>query len=169
MKEEILTSVRVFTGHINMPEGFEINKNEIGKEILSSSILKTSFPFMREIDKIDTYLREYIYLDYKIWLVQKNINGLVFLPNDHSDNQLEIDKMDLKNSCDYVMFYGVHINDDSFKIKIEFDDNRRKTNYKEIILHNNDFVIFPSSQRYSILENTSNSPNIALIGTYEYM
>ena len=77
--------------------------------------------------------------------------------------------MDLKNSCDYVMFYGVHINDDSFKIKIEFDDNRRKTNYKEIILHNNDFVIFPSSQRYSILENTSNSPNIALIGTYEYM
>ena len=155
MKEEILTSVRVFTGHINMPEGFEINKNEIGKEILSSSILKTSFPFMREIDKIDTYLREYIYLDYKIWLVQKNINGLVFLPNDHSDNQLEIDKMDLKNSCDYVMFYGVHINDDSFKIKIYLTSLPSNTlKYLSILSSSIISILPPSYLKLKVLKAT---------------
>ena len=169
MKEIILTSVNLYQGCIDMPEGFEINREQLSTEILFSSIFNKKLEFSKNIDKINTYLREFIYLKYKFTLVNMDTWGSVLLPSDHLDNIIEVNLMDLKNSPDYIMIYGVNINSNSFKINIEYDNNRRKKNNKEITLNNNEFVMFPSILKYSILENTSNKPNIFLTTTYEYI
>jgi hypothetical protein len=82
---------------------------------------------------------------------------------------LQVDKVDLKNSPDYVMLYGVNLGKDSCKIHIEYDSNRRKGQSWEIPLNNNDFVMFPSTQRYHITANTSDQLNFILTTTYEFI
>jgi hypothetical protein len=65
------------------------------------------------------------------------------------------------------MLYGVNVAKDSCNVYIEYDDNRRKGRSWVIPLNNNDFVMFPSTQRYHITKNTSQQLNSILTVTYE--
>jgi hypothetical protein len=74
--------------------------------------------------------------------------------------------MDLKNSPDFVMLYGVKIEKDSCSICIEYDDNRLKNKHKIIKLNTNKFILFPSNLVYYI-NNASSETNYILTTTYE--
>ena len=80
---------------------------------------------------------------------------------------MQVNPVDLKHSPDYVMLYGVNVAKDSCNVYIEYDDNRRKGRSWVIPLNNNDFVMFPSTQRYHITKNTSQQLNSILTVTYE--
>ena len=77
--------------------------------------------------------------------------------------------MDLRNAPDYTFIYGVDVGKDSTGVIIEYDDNRRKGRTWHIPLNNNDFVMFPSTQKYFISPNKSKQMNIILTTTYEYI
>ena len=55
-----------------------------------------------------------------------------------------------------------------FKI-IEYDDNRRKNRTWYLPIKNNEFIMFPATQRYMITENTSDKLNTILVINYEYI
>ena len=57
------------------------------------------------------------------------------------------------------MLYGVNVGKNSCKVFIEYDDNRRKNKSWEIFLNDNDFVMFPSTQRYYVTANMSEQLN----------
>jgi hypothetical protein len=118
---------------------------------------------------LNTYLCEYINLNYNFKLIVKKIIGNIYYPKQHSNSYLQVDPIDLRNSPDYVMLYGVDVGKNSCKIFIEYDDNRRKGRSWEIFLNNNDFVMFPSTQRYHITTNTSEQLNFILTNTYEFI
>jgi len=169
MHKKVLSEIDLYFGQIEMPKGFEIDLEKLGADILSSIIYNREFPFSRSWDMLQTYLREHINLEYGFTLIHKKTIGNIYKPRQHSHSYLKVDPVDLKHSPDYIMLYGVNVGKDSCKVFIEYDDNRRKGRSWEIPLNNNDFVMFPSTQRYHITANTSEQLNFILTTTYEFI
>jgi hypothetical protein len=169
MHKKVLSEIDLYFGQIEMPKGFEIDLEKLGADILSSTIYNREFPFSRSWDMLQTYLRDHINLEYGFTLIHKKTIGTIYKPRQYSHSYLQVDPVDLKHSPDYVMLYGVNIGKDSCRVFIEYDDNRRKGRSWEIPLNNNDFVMFPSTQRYYITANTSEQLNFILTTTYEFI
>jgi hypothetical protein len=169
MKKNILSSISLYYGQIEMPKGFEIDREKLSADILSFTTHNKEFPFSKSWDMLQTYLRDHIKLEYNFTLIPKKTIGNIYKPKQHSHSLLQVDPVDLRNSPDYVMLYGVNVGKNSCKVFIEYDDNRRKGRNWEIPLNNNDFIMFPSTQRYYITANTSEQLNFILTTTYEYI
>ena len=169
MHKKILSQIDLHFGQVEMPEGFAIDREKLGADILSSTIYNREFPFSRSWDMLQTYIREHINLEYGFTLVHKNTIGNIYKPRQHSHSYLQVYPVDLRNSPDYVMLYVVNVAKDSCRVFIEYDDNRRKGRSWEIPLNNNEFVMFPSTQRYHITANSSEQLNFILTTTYEFI
>jgi hypothetical protein len=169
MQKKVLSEIDLYFGQIKMPENFEIDREELSVNILLSIMHNKEFPFSRSLDMLNTYLCEHIRLNYNFSLVPKKTMGDIYSPEKYSNSLLQVDPVDLKNSPDYVMLYGVNVGKGSCKVFIEYDDNRRKGKSWEINLNDNDFVMFPSIQRYHITSNTSEQLNFILTTTYEFI
>ena len=167
MRKKVLTEQSIYFGNVSMPKGFEIDKETLQTDIIKHQIQDCEFPFSREWDKLNTYLREHIASEYDFTLVNKLTTGYMFKPNETSYPELDLDLVDLRNSPDYTMLYGVNVNNCS--VKIYYDDNRRKGRSWDIKLSNNDFIIFPSTQQYFITNNQKDNLNLILKITYEYI
>ena len=59
-----LSEIALYYGDVSMPKGFEINRNKLQEDILKSQINNKEFPYSREWDKLTTYLREHIKVEY---------------------------------------------------------------------------------------------------------
>ena len=169
MQKKVLSEIDLYFGQIEMPKGFEIDREILTKDILSYTIYNKDFPFSKAWDMLQTYLREHINLKYGISLVNKETIGDIYSPNQYSHSLLQLNPVDLRHSPDYVMLYGVNVGKNSCKVFIEYDSNRRKGRSWEILLNNNDFVMFPSTQIYHVTTNTSKQLNFILTTTYEFI
>ena len=167
IKQKILSKIDLYYGTISMPKGFEIDKEVLKKDIITQIIQDCPFPFSRDWDKLNTYLREHINLEYGFSLINKLTTGLMLKPNESNFPDHEVNKVDLRNSADYVMLYGVNVKD--CNIKIYYDDNRRAGRSWDMNLENNKFIIFPSTLIYHISNNQKNKLNFILKTTYEYI
>ena len=150
-----------------MPKGFEIDREVLKKDILTHIIQDCPFPFSREHDKLNTYLREHINVEYGFSLINKLTTGLMFKPNESNLPESENNKVDLRNSPDYTLLYGVKV--ENCIVRIHYEDNRRKGRSWDINLQNNKFIMFPSTLIYNISNNQKERLNFILKTTYEYI
>ena len=162
-----LSEIAIYYGDVSMPKGFEINCNKLQEDILKSQINNKDFPYSREWDKLNTYLREHINVEYGFSLINKKTWGDVYKPKELSAPLLNIDPVDLRNSPDYTLLYGVNVKDCS--VRIHYDANRRKGRSWDIPLKNNEFIMFPSTQMYYITNNQKDSLNFILTITNEFI
>ena len=167
INKNILSQIDLYSGTISMPKGFEIDKDTLQTDIIKQQVQDCPFPFSREWDKLNTYLRDFINLEYNFALINKLTTGYMFKPNEISYPEKDVDELDLKNSPDYTMLYGVSLNNCS--VRIYYDSNRRKNRSWDISLENNKFIIFPSTQQYVITNNQKDNLNLILKITYEYI
>jgi hypothetical protein len=167
MHKKVLSEIDLYYGQVNMPKGFEIDRDKLQEDILSSNINNKKFPFSREWDKLNTYLREHINVKYGFTLINKETWGNVYKPQEISIPLLNIDPVDLRNSPDYILLYGVNVKDCS--VRIHYDDNRRAGRSWDIPLTNNQFIMFPSMQMYYITNNQKDSLNSILTITNEFI
>ena len=167
INKNILSQIDLYSGTILMPKGFEIDKDTLQTDIIKHQIQDCEFPFSREFDKLNTYLREHIALEYGFTLINKLTTGYMFKPNEISYPEKDVDELDLRNSPDYTMLYGVSLNNCS--VRIYYDSNRRKSRSWDIPLENNKFLIFPSTQQYVITNKQKDNLNLILKTTYEYI
>ena len=167
MHKKVLSEIDLHYGSIDMPKGFEIDRNKLQSDILKSRINNKEFPFSREWDKLNTYLREHINVEYGFTLVNKETWGNVYKPKELSIPLLNIDPVDLRNSPDYTLLYGVNVKDCS--VRIHYDNNRRAGRSWDIKLKNNSFIMFPSTQMYYITNNQKDSLNFILTTSYEFI
>ena len=167
MQKKVLSEIALYYGDVAMPKGFEIDRDKLQKDILSSNINNKDFPYSREWDKLNTYLREHINVEYGFSLINKKTWGNVYKPKELSVPLLNIDPVDLRNAPDYTLLYGVNVKDCS--VRIHYDDNRRKGRSWDIPLENNKFIMFPSTQMYYITNNQTDSLNFIQTITYEYV
>ena len=167
MQKKVLSEIDLHYGTIDMPKGFEIGLNKLQEDILTSQINNKKFPYSREWDKLNTYMREHINVEHRFQLVNKETWGNVYKPKEISIPLLNIDPVDLRNSPDYTLLYGVNVKDCS--VRIHYDDNRRAGRSWDIPLKNNQFVMFPSTQMYYITNNQKDSLNSILTITHEFI
>ena len=167
MQKKVLSEIALYYGDVAMPKGFEIDRDKLQSDILNSRINNEKFPYSREWDKLNTYLREHINVEYGFSLINKETWGNVYKPKEISIPLLNIDPIDLRNSPDYILLYGVNVKDCS--VRIHYDDNRRAGRSWDIPLKNNQFNMFPSMQMYYITNNQKDSLNFILTITHEYL
>ena len=55
IEQNILSKIDLYVGNIEMPKGFEIDREVLKKDILTHIIQDCPFPFSREHDKLNTY------------------------------------------------------------------------------------------------------------------
>ena len=167
MQKKVLSEIDLYCGDVAMPKGFEIDRNKLQSDILKSQIHNKDFPYSREWDKLNTYLREHINVEYGFSLVNKKTWGNVYKPQEISIPLLNIDPVDLRNAPDYTLLYGVSVKDCS--VRIHYDANRRAGKWWDIPLTNNKFIMFPSTQRYYITNHQKDSLNFIQTITYEFI
>ena len=167
MQKKVLSEIDLHYGTIDMPKGFEIDRDKLQSDILSSRIKNSKFPFSIEWDKLNTYMRDHIQVEHGFALVNKEIWGNVYKPKEISIPLLNIDPIDLKNSPDYTFLYGVNVKNCS--VRIHYDQNRRAGRSWDIPLKNNKFIMFPSTQMYYITNDQKDSLNFILTITYEFI
>ena len=165
MQKKVLSEIALYYGDVAMPKGFEIDRDKLQSDILKSQLNNKEFPFSREWDKLNTYLREHINVEYGFTIINKETWGNIYRPKEISIPLLNIDPIDLRNSPDYILLYGVNVKDCS--VRIHYDDNRRAGRSCHIPLKNNQFIMFPSMQMYYITNNQKDSLNSILTITHE--
>ena len=167
MQKKVLSEIGLYYGGVDMPKGFEIDRHKLQEDILKSQINNKDFPYSRSWEMLSTYMREHINVEYGFQLINKETWGNVYKPKEISISLLNIDPVDLKNSPDYTLLYGVNVKDCS--VRIHYDDNRRKGRSWDIPLINNQFIMFPSMQMNYITNNQKDSLNFIQTITYEFI
>ena len=166
MQKKVLTEA-LYYGDVAMPKGWDIDRDKLSGDILQSSFTNREFPFSRTWDMLNTYMRDHIGLEYGINLVNKNSWGDIYKPNQISKPLLDVDPVDLRNSPDFTLLYGVKV--DKCWVRIYYEDNRRKGRSWDIPLVNNRFIMFPSTNMYYITNEQKDSLNFIQTITYEYI
>ena len=167
MQKKVLTEQALYYGDVAMPKHWEIDGIDLAHHILHSNLTNEKFKFSRTWDKLNTYIREHIGLKYNIHLVNNETWGDIYKPQETSIPLLNIDPVDLRNSPDYTLLYGVKV--DGCNIRIHYDDNRRKGRSWDIKLENNMFIMFPSTNMYYITNKQKDSLNFIQTITYAYL
>ena len=167
INKKILSEIALIYGDVSMPKGFEIDREELSKQILEANINDHTFPFSRNWDMLNTYMRDHVNVEHNINLINKITWGDTYKPGEVSIPLLNIDPVDLRNSPDYTCLYGVKV--DNCSVKIHYDDNRRKGRSWDISLTNNKFIIFPSTCMYYLTNKQKDSLNFVQTITYEFI
>ena len=166
MQKKVLSEIGLYHGDVAMPKHWEIDGIDLSHHILHSNLTNEKFQSSRTWDKLNAYLREHINLEYDLQLVNKETWGNIYKPQEISIPLLNIDPVDLRNSPDYTLLYGVKV--DGCKVRIHYDDNRRKGRSWDIELKNNMFIMFPSTNMYYITNTQKDSLNFIQTITYEF-
>ena len=167
MQKKVLTEQALYYGDVVMPKDWDIDRDKLQKDILNSLITDSPFPFSRTWDMLDTYMRDHIGVEYGINLVNKETWGNMYKPQETTIPLLNIDPVDLKNSPDFTLLYGVSVKD--CFVRVYYEDNRRKGRSWDIPLINNQFIMFPSTNMYYLTNNQKDSLNFVQTITYEYI
>ena len=167
MQKKVLTEQSIYFGDVSMPKHWEIDQNELAHHILHSNLTNEKLQFSKTYDKLNTYIREFINIEYDINLINKNTWGNIYTPHQVSPPLLNVDPVDLKNVPDFTLLYGVKVKD--CMVRIHYDDNRRKGRSWDIELKNNMFIMFPSTNMYYITNNQKDSLNFIQTITYEFI
>ena len=167
MQKKVLSEIALYYGNVEMPKDWDIDRDKLQKDILKSTVTNSSFPFSRTWDMLNTYIREHINVEYSLSLVNKETWGNIYKPSETTIPLLNIDPVDLRNSPDYTLLYGVKVK--NCMVRIYYEDNRRKGRSWDIELTNNKFIMFPSTNMYYLTNNQKDSLNFVQTITYEYI
>ena len=167
MHKKVLSEIALYYGDVAMPKDWDIDRDKLQKDILTSNVTDSPIPFSKEWDRLNTYLREHINLNYNFTLINKEVWGNMYKPQETTIPLLNIDPVDLRNSPDYTLLYGVKVK--NCVVRIHYEDNRRKGRSWDIELTNNKFIMFPSTNMYYITNNQQDSLNFVQTITYEYI
>ena len=168
MEKKVLSEQALYYGDVSMPKGFEIEEKVLTSDILESKLYDSKFKFSKTIHKLSTYISDHIKVKHDVTLIQKKTYGDFYNKEEITMPLLDVDPVDLRNSSDFTLLYGVKVKD--CHVRIYYDDNRRKGRSWDIELENNMFIMFPSSNMYNII-NKQKEDSLNFIQTilYEYL
>ena len=167
MQKKVLTEQALYYGDVAMPKDWDIDRDKLSGDILQSVIQNKDFLYSKNWGILNTYIREHINIEYNVNLINKEMWGNIYKPQETTVPLLNIDPVDLRNSPDFTLLYGVKVKD--CFVRIHYEDNRRKGRSWDIPLTNNKFIMFPSTNMYYLTNNQKDSLNFVHTITYEYI
>ena len=167
MQKKVLTEQALYFGDVAMPKDWDIDREKLQEDILKSNLTDSTFPFSKTFDMLNTYMRDHFNVKYERVLINKSTWGNIFKPKETSLPIKNIDPIDLRNSPDYTLLYGVKVK--NCMVRIYYDDNRRAGRSWDVPLTDNKFLMFPSTNMYNITNNQNESLNFIQTITYEFI
>ena len=82
MQKKVLSEQSLFYGDIDMPKYWDIDRNKLTNDILQSTFNSKEFPFSKTWDMLNTYIRDFIGLEYDINLINKSTWGNIYKPTE---------------------------------------------------------------------------------------
>ena len=111
MQKKILSEQALYFGNVAMPKDWDIDRDKLSGDILQSVIQNKDFPFSRTWDMLNTYMRDHVGVEYRVNLINKETWGNIYKPSETTIPLLNIDPVDLRNSPDFTLLYGVKVKD----------------------------------------------------------
>jgi len=167
MLKKVLSEQSIIYGDVSMPKGFEINSLELIKSMFEALYYEKDHSFCKDWDKLNVYIKDFARVKHQLNLVNKDSWGSIYIPNEKTESLTHIDPVDLRDSPDFTLLYGINTKD--CMVKIFYDDNRRKGRSWDMELKNNMFIMFPSTNMYCINNKQKDSLNFIQTITYEYI
>ena len=108
INKKVLSETALYFGNLKMPKGYEIETDLLVKNItLSHYYEDVEYSFSKTWDKINTFITDFMRVEYKTDLQSKNYYGSFYERNQISEPQFHLDFSSLKDSPDFVCLYGV--------------------------------------------------------------
>ena len=180
MRKKVLSEIDLYIDTVHV---IKIDRKKIKNDIITNFVSEKRLsknkkdysyhdfevPFSKPLQWLKDYIGDHFRGDYAKTLILKKEWGNVYNQYESSCTRHQVDPIYLKDSPDYTCLYGIDVAKDSCELVIEYDHNRRKNRTWHIPLQDNQFIIFPSTQRYFISQNKSTLMNVFLTMTYEYI
>ena len=166
--KEILSELAIYQGYVDMPKDWDIDPSEFIVGTLNEDIFGKKFPYCRTFERLNNYIKEYIYLKDRKKLVNEKTWGTVYQPQQASSPLLGADPNNFRDAPDAILLYGTKITKRSCSVVIRYDDNKNKNLTETIALEKNKFILFPSILPYYITLNKSSDINFIQTITYKY-
>lgn len=180
MHKKVLSEIDTYFGIVDMPKYFEINREELKSNLLSSvikdkyfsnsSVMSTQFDYEmlngKAFTMLNTYLIENLKLKNGITIINNFNFGNIFNEKESSITKNLVNEHNLSSSPDYTCIYGIEVEKYSQQLIIEYPNKRLKENFSQVELKNNEYIIFPSILKYFFTQNTSNKTNTYLTIAY---
>ena len=180
MQQKVLSQIDIYTDTV---QGSQIDNSQLKNDLLNSSILEKrlsdnskdysyqdlQLPFSKSYSWLVDYVRDHFNVDYHKVLVPKKEWGNIYLPKESSHSRHQVEPLLLKQSPDYTYIYCVEVTKNTCEFVMEYDDNRRANRAWHIPLETNKLIIFPSTQRYFISQNTGKYMNVFITVNCEYV
>ena len=175
MKVRHLTETNLYFGTLDLPKGYELNKEEfIHDMIFSKEVKKNLYPTTtkdyfvepsKDVDKIYSYIRDHFSVQLisnitnrKYLSFSKEIDWCnVLYPTEEYHSSGIVNPVDLKHSPDFTVIYAFKTS--PCHLIVYYDDNRRAGRSYKLDIKENEFYIFPSTLRYEITKNNSDNIN----------
>ena len=178
-----LSKISLYHGTIDCPKGFEIDRKTIKNSIIQNYISHQTLSnnpkdltnrdfkvdYSQPFQWLQDYIRDHFQVNFSQALILKHKWATVLEPYEMSYTRNTVDPVDLKNSPDYTLIYGVDVPKGSCQVVCHYNDNRRAGRTWHVPMEDNKFVMFPSTQNYFISKNTSKKLITLLTSTYEYI
>ena len=164
INKKVITETSIYHGEVILPENWFIDRDQFLLHQVYSEMKQKDFVVCKPFDMLNAYVSEYMYLEYDIRLENRETWGTEYNPLERSKPLKHIDYYNLHNSRDFVLLYGVRVED--CIINIIYNDNRDLKSEYKIQLKNNEYVLFPTSCSYYIENNQTKKSNFIHTITY---
>ena len=179
MNKKILVETVLFEGEIVLPKNHQIDRFKIKSDILQAKLenkTSSSNPFAfafsdysietsRPLNLIRSTIAEKLQVYHKTIIEPRLSFGNVYEPKQQSFFRNMIDPVNIKESPDYVMIYGVDV-DKNASVVLETKDKRGVDQLSVYPIITNHYIMFPSYLKFFVNENDSFQTNIFLTTTY---
>ena len=180
MEQKVLSQIDVY---VDTVEGVKIDNQQLKNDLLNSSILEKRIssnpkdyayqdlhlPFSKSYTWLNDYVRDHFNVDYNKVFVPIKEWGNLYLPKESSHSRHQVEPLLLKQSPDYTYIYCVEVAKNTCEFVMAYNDNRRVNRTWHIPLETNKLIIFPSTQRYFISQNTGKYMNVFITVNCEYV
>ena len=89
MQKKVLSEIALYHGDVAMPKDWDIDRDKLQQDILTSNVTDSPFPFSKELDKLNTCVEEHINLNYEFTLINKNIWGNMYKPQENNNTPIK--------------------------------------------------------------------------------
>ena len=170
MKKMVVSEIDIVSGTIDCPKGFEIDRDRIKNDIITSFINKKrisnnekdfaytdyKIPFSQPLQWLKDYLRDHFRLTHGKTLIPTpvdSIRGIIQQQGDVVNTHHNVKDWHLEESPDVSCLYCVGTGEKNSKMIFEYDDGRNKHRRWKEPLEENQFILFSSSLNRYITAN----------------
>jgi hypothetical protein len=182
MKEDILTQNKILFQSVDMPKGYEIDREYLKGAVYDSVLLKNKrkspdrthfdhldfgFVYTSELDRLFAICSERFHVKTKLSIMRMDFWANNFYPNEQSPiTRNRLVYPDLREAPDWVMIYALEKHPDSSNLVFEYEDTRGQTVMRYHNFKTNDVVWFPSNLKYRFEINRADTPSCFIGVTY---